>query len=157
MLERATACLKSGAARETLRCVAKAPKSKRMLHSTFWSHGAGDLDLPPWATSMFPIPLDLPLRHDDKSGVQHGVQTGQDQRGQHVGHGLTDGVFLDFLYPQQALALLNKHNAQQWQRWEKRNARRLPDGFVVASRGYASKSKTAKAKRAAKLEREQME
>ena len=40
--------------------------------------------------------------------------------------------------PPQAPAWLQRAHAQQWQRWERRNARRLPDGFVVAARGYAS-------------------
>ena len=154
MLERATACLKSGAARESLRCASKAaPRSKRLLHSTFWNHGAGDLDLPPWALSMLPMPTDLPLRGDDKSSVQ----IGREQQTGYVGHGMADGVFLDFLYPQQALALLHRRSMQQGQRWEKRNVKRLPDGFVVASRGYASRTKTAKARRAAKELRSQEE
>lgn len=121
-----------------------------MLHSTFWSHGAGDLDLPPWAVAMLQTPADLPFRRDDKRGDADEGRIGDGHKAQQSGQGMTDGIFLDFLYPQQALALLHKRSNQQSQRWEKRNARRLPDGFVVASRGYASRSRTAKAKRAAK-------
>lgn len=105
-----------------------------MLHSTFWSHGAGDLDLPPWAVSMLSKPSDLPLRHDSDRGP--GTRS---RKKAHVP--APDGVFLDFLYPPQALALLQRVSAaQKLQRWERRNMRRLPEGFIVASRGYASRS-----------------
>lgn len=119
-----------------------------MLHSTFWNHGAGDLELPSWAVSMFPMPTDLPLKSgNDKNGGTNERRSRSEQQGQQHGHGMADGVFLDFLYPQQALALLHKRSVQQSQRWEKRNARRLPDGFIVASRGYASRSRTANPRR----------
>ena len=135
MLERATACLKTGAARDSLRCTQKASKSRRMLHSTFWNHGAGALDLPPCAVSMLPMPSDLPLKHD--SDILSGVRSRKKTQPKVA----TDGVFLDFLYPPQALAWLQRASKpQHTQRWEKRNIGRLPDGFVVASRGYTSSS-----------------
>lgn len=132
MLERATACLKAGA-RESLKCAQQAPRSKRRLHSTFWAHGAGGLDLPPWAVSMLPMPTDLPLKHDNikqKASTGSGSSFALPQ----------EGVFLDFLYPPQALAWLHRTNGQCWERWERRNARRLPEGFIQASRGYSSRS-----------------
>ncbi|KAK5676386.1 hypothetical protein LTS10_011199 [Elasticomyces elasticus] len=101
-----------------------------MLHSNFWQHGAGDLDLPPWAVSMYPMPPDLPLkrcdspRHDTVQATEPAVAG--------------DGPFLDFLYPPQALALLKRSSGHQW---ERRNATRLPEGFVQASRGYASQAR----------------
>ena len=106
-----------------------------MLHSTFWNHGAGALDLPPWAVSILPMPADLPLKHDsDISSDARRRRKTQPRVG-------TDRVFLDFLYPPQALAWLQRASTQQQMHtWEKRNIRRLPDGFVVASRGYTSNS-----------------
>lgn len=46
MLERAAGCLESGSLRRLLPGSKKPMKTQRMLHSTFWIHGAGDLDLP---------------------------------------------------------------------------------------------------------------
>ena len=111
-----------------------------MLHSTFWNHGAGDLEIPPWALSMFPMPPDLPLKGNNTSSChasKNKIWTNELRASSGVG---SEGVFLDFLYPQQALAWLQRANGQQWQRWEKRNARRLPEGFILATRGYASRS-----------------
>ncbi|KAK4541811.1 hypothetical protein LTR36_007343 [Oleoguttula mirabilis] len=157
MLERAKACLKSGA-RDSLRCAPTAPRSKRLLHSTFWKHGAGDLDLPLWAMSTCQMPPDLPLRHDDT-------------RRRHVGGDVkevksrpsapADGLFLDFLYPPQALAWMHKvaGRGPAWERWERRNARRLPEGFVQTSRGYTSRAyaQAARPKADAAQEQEQQQ
>lgn len=146
MLERAKACLKSGA-RDSLRCAHTTPRSNRMLHSAFWNHGAGDLDLPPWAVSMLPMPTDLPLKNGN-TWQQHRAVSGE---GEEVvksdSTALSDGVVLDFLYPPQALAWMHRANGQAWERWERRNARRLPDGFVQTSRGYASRGYAQTARR----------
>ena len=78
MLERAGACLKAGA-RDSLKCasaVKKAARSQLQLHQTFWSHGAGDLGLPPYAISNTP-PHDLPLRHDSTTGRSKRVARSQ--------------------------------------------------------------------------------
>lgn len=104
-----------------------------MLHSSFWEHAARDLDLPPWALWGHRVSSGLPLGRDDSDrGTARKSQNGKSNT-------TTEGLFLDFLYPPPALAVLQRANGQQWQRWERRNARRLPDGFVVASRGYASR------------------
>jgi len=52
-----------------------------------------------------------------------------------------ESPFLDFLYPPQALALLHRNGSHPAERWERRNERRLPKGFIQANRGYASKAK----------------
>ncbi|KAF2165031.1 hypothetical protein M409DRAFT_67345 [Zasmidium cellare ATCC 36951] len=132
--ERATACLKAGA-RDSLKCAQQAPRSKRRLHSTFWAHGAGGLDLPPWAVSMPPTPTDLPLK-DDSTGAKQ-TSCSRSPPCSILPH---DGVFLDFLYPPQALAWLHRSQAQCCERWERRNARRLPEGFVQVPRGYSVRS-----------------
>jgi pentatricopeptide repeat-containing protein PET309 len=51
-----------------------------------------------------------------------------------------ESPFLDFLYPPQALALLHRHGSHHLERWERRNERRLPKGFVQANRRYSSKA-----------------
>ncbi|TLD08058.1 hypothetical protein E2P81_ATG10315 [Venturia nashicola] len=48
--------------------------------------------------------------------------------------------FLDFLYPPQALALLHRNGSHHMERWERRNERRLPKGFVQANRRYSSRA-----------------
>lgn len=50
MLERTAGCLESGSLRRLLPSSKKSLKSRRTLHSSFWHHGAGDLELSPlWA------------------------------------------------------------------------------------------------------------
>ena len=111
-----------------------------MLHSTFWNHGAGALDLPPWALSMFPMPADLPLKHDNTTPYQSKRRKSKQRETALSAKAVPDGIFLDFLYPPQALAWLQRTSGQQLSRWERRNLMRLPEGFVVTSRGYSSKS-----------------
>lgn len=109
-----------------------------MLHSTFWNHGAGGLELPAWAMSMLPNMQGRSVKSRDISHshrkTERRIQT-EYMRGSSA---VFEGVFLDFLYPPQALAWLQKASVQQWQRWERRNARRLPEGFIVAARAYSS-------------------
>ncbi|KAF7196943.1 Pentatricopeptide repeat-containing protein [Pseudocercospora fuligena] len=140
MLERAGACLKAGA-RDSLKCASaakKAARSQRQLHQTFWSHGAGDLGLPPYAISTTP-PHDLPLRHG--STTARSKRLARDQKSE-TSHLPPDGVYLDFLYPPQALAWASRVNGQLKEPWEKRNARRLPEGFGQASRRYSSRPRS---------------
>lgn len=147
MLERATACLKVGA-RDSLRCACHGPRSRRMLHSTFWTHGAGDLDLPPWALSLLPTPSDLPLKDQSES------ETRSRRLQRTPKTPAPDPLFLDFLYPPQALAWLHRGKSQQLERWEKRDMKRLPEGFVQASRSYSSRSYTNATNSAVEAEEE---
>ncbi|KXS94668.1 hypothetical protein AC578_4887 [Pseudocercospora eumusae] len=138
MLERAGACLKAGA-RASLksRCAAsaakKAARSQRQLHQAFWTHGAGDLGLPPYASSTTPT-HDLPLRHDSTAATSK--RAARDQKSE-TSHLPSDGVYSDFLYPPQALACASRAHGQLKEPWERRNARRLPEGFVQAPRRYS--------------------
>ncbi|KAI7268549.1 hypothetical protein KC345_g7649 [Hortaea werneckii] len=146
MLERAKACLHSGA-RDSLRCAQSAPghhhhhhphRSTRTLHSSFWTHGAGDLELPPWLLSSNPA-HGLPA-HGDSSGGNSGIRKRRGRECTATVEASDGSLFLDFLYPPQALAWLNKTSGQPREKWEGRNARRLPDGFVQTNRGYASRA-----------------
>ncbi|KAI7158987.1 hypothetical protein KC349_g4483 [Hortaea werneckii] len=146
MLERAKACLHSGA-RDSLRCAQSAPghhhhhyhhRSTRTLHSSFWTHGAGDLELPPWLLSS--NPAHGLSAHGDSSGGKSGIRKRRGRESTATVEASDGSLFLDFLYPPQALAWLNKTGGQPREKWEGRNARRLPDGFVQTSRGYTSRA-----------------
>lgn len=113
MLERASACLES-----SIWCSRNAQKrvasSKRLLHSTFWNHGASYLD-------HFPYNFDY--RRDGTSSVTNDVaDTTTAVR--------PDSPFLDFLYPTQALALLSRSCNPPADRPRRRT--------VVGSRQYSS-------------------
>ena len=86
MLERVAGCLESGG-RSLLRG-RQALRTKRMLHSAFWHHGAGDLNLPPY---MLPSML---------------VDTSQSKPAIADPTSLPDGFLLDFLYPPKTKAFL---------------------------------------------------
>lgn len=137
MLERATACLDSGA-RLSIRCARRASRSNRSLSSNFWNHGASELDLLPWAAACnSQAAIDV---HDTHQRYR-ARQTSKDEN--ITNSNPTEGPFLDFLYPPQALALLRRTNNRHMEKWEKRNERRLPRGFVHATRRYSSKSTKA--------------
>ncbi|TKA30052.1 hypothetical protein B0A50_02771 [Salinomyces thailandicus] len=150
MLERAKACLQSGA-RDSVRCAQSVSdphrpwhcRSKRKLHASFWNHGAGDLDLPPWALPP-PSPsgpLSIPrLKHDDKKRDMHGTGRDHDEESAPTSIASDGGLFLDFLYPPQALYWLSRTAGRPWERWERRDSKRLPDGFIQTSRAYASRA-----------------
>ena len=131
MLERAKACLRSGV-REPLRCAnGISPRTARLLHSTFWSHGAGDLDLSPWAVPMSAVPHDLLLRHDRPTPSSKVFETST------VDSAPEKGVFLEFLYPSQALSASSRMSGQYWEKCERRNTRRPPGAFMHGLRGNA--------------------
>ncbi|TKA60617.1 hypothetical protein B0A55_12562, partial [Friedmanniomyces simplex] len=86
------------------------------------------------------MPSDLPLRPYD-SPRAGGGGSGGSKRPADKGTVLvtsTDGAFLDFLYPPQALAWAKRMSGLQR---EQRNAKRLPEGFAQPSRGYASRAR----------------
>lgn len=106
------------------------------MGSTFWNHGAGDLDPAPWTTTHTQHPtLDV---HGSTTQPRRASKKEQETR---VNSTPVESPFLDFLYPPQALALLHRNGSHPAERWERRNERRLPKGFIQANRGYASKAK----------------
>lgn len=73
-------------------------RSRRHLHSAFWTHGAGNIDLPSWWM--------LFLQNSDSaqgscSNKYHGNPTAILSRG-------LEEIFLDFLYPARTLALIRR-------------------------------------------------
>lgn len=142
MLERASSCFKAGA-RDSFKCATtkqKTPRSKRQLHLAFWTHGAGDLGVPPHPHALATTPpCDVLLRNDSTTSPRATRSCYQPRLT--PTKPVSDGIFLDFLYPPPALAWLNRVNTQPKERWEKRNATRLPEGFIQASRGFSSRSR----------------
>ncbi|MCJ1402106.1 hypothetical protein MMC11_005325 [Xylographa trunciseda] len=98
MLERATGCLKDGG-RRLLRLNSRSIRTRRSLHSAFWCHGAGDIDLPSWWISLLQQPPPEKITHS-----QSIVDTAKNC----LSAGLLDGGFLDFLYPAKTLSLIHK-------------------------------------------------
>lgn len=93
MLEWASTCLETGG-RQLLRPRKPCLRTRRMLHSTFWHHGASDLALPFWwpTASVFGRTIgDV----DDSRHSNSSIKT-------------TEGPCLEFLYPAKTLALLRK-------------------------------------------------
>jgi pentatricopeptide repeat-containing protein PET309 len=142
MLERATACLDTGA-RLSIRCARRASKRNSSLGPNFWSHAASDLELSPWAATSSAHQQSPPLDvHGSKQRHQHAPKPTRDET--IANEDPSDGPFLDFLYPPQALALLRQNGNHRVERWETRNERRLPKGFVHANRRYSSKARSEK-------------
>jgi pentatricopeptide repeat-containing protein PET309 len=90
-----------------------------MLHSAFWVHGAGELDLPPWWTQIF-------RKLKDKEETARSRD----------GSGLVDGLFLDFLYPRKTVAFIQQCSAYGVERWESRLY--SPASIVKGRRTYTS-------------------
>lgn len=129
MLERASTCLDTGL-RLSLRAGRRTPKSCRLLHSSFWNHGAGDLELPPWA---------MPV--NNRLGKQgHRIsKPGEGDSSDTQCSALPEGLFLDFLYPPQALAFMARSSGGADRRERRQQAR----STVAGLRGYSSMTKSA--------------
>ena len=88
MIERAAGCLEKGGTCLS-RAVSRNPlRSHRLIRSTFWAHGAGNIDLPAWWIAL----LQLPQAKDTSKSVQDTARP----------------KFLDFLYPSATLAFAEK-------------------------------------------------
>ncbi|KAF2713271.1 TPR-like protein [Pleomassaria siparia CBS 279.74] len=96
MLERATTCLETG--RHLLRTPIQYSRGRRTPPPSFWHHGASDLNTPIWWAST----ETAECANGDNSGERK-TQSGTSIRG--------NGLFLDFLYPAKASALLQRLNA----------------------------------------------
>ncbi|KAL8709902.1 MAG: hypothetical protein Q9225_007379 [Loekoesia sp. 1 TL-2023] len=95
MIERATTCLETGG-KHILRIPNTPFRTHRHLHSAFWSHGAGDINLPAWWHAF----LQVPPSHSQWLSKGDTRRIASDN----VGLG-----FLDFLYPVQTLAFIRKY------------------------------------------------
>ena len=125
MLERTAGCLESGSLRRLLPGSKKALKSRRELHSGFWTHGAIDLELSPlWAALIRgPDSLDQSCDQDQKSSIGQG------------------GMLLDFLYPAGTIRFLRQYSG--WG-FDRQDGRRSIAGLAkLGHRLYTSSAKDA--------------
>ncbi|KAK0128936.1 hypothetical protein ONS95_000880 [Cadophora gregata] len=99
MLERTAGCLESGSLRRLLPASKKAMKSRRTLHSSFWTHGASDLETSSLWTAL--VQIAAPAEQLGGRDVQ------QQQRPAALGNA---GLLLDFLYPAGTLNLLRQYS-----------------------------------------------
>lgn len=96
MLERASTCLETGG-RRLLRAPKACIRSRRSLHSTFWRHGAMDLKLPIWWSSVAACDRTAVNGTDDDVGGKSSEASKA-----------FEGQLLDFLYPAKTLALIRR-------------------------------------------------
>lgn len=104
MLERATGCLESGSLRRLLPASRSSVKSRRTLHSGFWSHGASD-DISTLWTVLVRGPESLEQQHREKHRM--GPAAASSNTG-----------LLDFLYPTAALNLIRRYSSWGVERQE---------------------------------------
>lgn len=99
MIERLAGCLNLGgpsALRGNLK--SRECRSRRHLHSAFWFHGAGSINLPAWWILLLQTPSSLNDSHytkpspESKPTIMSGIQD----------------IFLDFLYPVHTLAQIRR-------------------------------------------------
>lgn len=139
MIERVAKCLEIGG-QIALRGSKKELRSRRHLHSAFWSHGAGNIDLPAWWILLLQTPESV---HEPSSNKRVG----------HLREAVSSGlhnIFLDFLYPVQTLALIRRlkrsSNAHQH---AAQNAKRYSRSYASIAKDFISGAKAVKAEEAA--------
>jgi pentatricopeptide repeat-containing protein PET309 len=122
MLERTAGCLESGTLRRLLPASKKSTKSRRTLHSGFWTHGAADLELSPLWTAL--------VRASDLVEHQEGAKA------QRKNNAVQNTLLLDFLYPAGTLNFLRNYSG--W--WADRPDGRYPRGLLgrLGHRQYTS-------------------
>lgn len=123
MLERTAGCLESGSLRRLVPTSRKSVKSRRSLHSTFWNHGAVDIELSPLWAALVRGPQSTNESGDDKTSIA------------------TGGYLLEFLYPTGTINIL-----RQYSRWgiDRQEARHTRAGLGrLGQRLYTSSAKGA--------------
>ena len=98
MLERTAGCLEPGSLRRILPGSRKPLKSRRLLHSTFWDHGAIDSKMSPLWMTLIREP-ELIDEQDEKIPLST--------------INASSGTFLDFLYPLKALKFIRRYSIQR--------------------------------------------
>ncbi|KAE8443839.1 hypothetical protein EG329_001346 [Mollisiaceae sp. DMI_Dod_QoI] len=124
MLERTAGCLESGSLRRLLPASRKTLKSRRTLHSGFWTHGGGDIELSPFWAAL--VQAATPPEQHDESCTAKVLS----------GHG---GILLDFLYPAGTLNFLRQYSIWGSDRAEGRWPR-----YGVARIGHRQYTSSAK-------------
>ena len=121
MIERAVGWLHTGQ-RAALRGSKKNFRSRRHLHSAFWSHGAGNIDLPSWWMLFL---QNSGSAQEPCSSKRHEIPTSA------LSSGLQE-IFLDFLYPVHTLALIRRL------KWSTNAQNRAAQNIKHCSRSYTS-------------------
>ncbi|CZR62420.1 related to coxI translation protein CYA5 [Phialocephala subalpina] len=131
MLERTAGCLESGSLRRLLPASRKSLKSCRTLHSGFWTHGGGDIELSPFWAAL--VEAATPQQPDESSAART-----------MSGH---TGMLLDFLYPAGTLNFLRQYSIwgfdRQDGRWRHGVARIGQRQYTSSAKDSISKSDTS--------------
>ena len=111
----------------------KSPRTRRYLHSTFWSHGAGEMNLPALSIMLLRSPQEEapPLTSRRLSTARTILSY------------VADGGFLEFLYPFQTLAIVRKIINRDKSRSESRRGIRCAPNKLRAFSSMASDSTNA--------------
>ncbi|KAL8853841.1 MAG: hypothetical protein Q9221_001312 [Calogaya cf. arnoldii] len=126
MIERVTACLENGG-KHVLRRISK-QQTHRSLHSAFWSHGAGKIDLPSWWLALLQVPSSPNQTWSFNKSAPDVPQTTPNAFG-----------LLDFLYPGETLAFIRKFMSGNASAVRHRRRSRL---LLQRSRTYTSAAET---------------
>lgn len=109
MLERTAGCLETGSLRRLLPGSPRPLKVRRMLHSTFWNHGAIELEHSPLWMALIRGPESVVDEHNEKC-----VKSVSNA---------SAGGFLDFLYPGGAIRLIRRYSLWKYDTQEIQRAR----------------------------------
>ena len=119
-----------------LRGSKKKSRSRRHLHSAFWSHGAGNIDLPSWWMLFL---QGSGSTQEPRSSKKHGSPTAA------LSSGLQE-IFLDFLYPVHTLALIRRlkrstnaqHHAAQTIKLYSRSYTSVAADFINGAKAFGT-------------------
>ena len=131
MIERAIGWLDFGG-RAVLRGSKKQSRCRRHLHSAFWSHGAGNIDLPSWW--MLFLQSSSSARNSRQNRA-HRTATAA------LSSGLQE-IFLDFLYPAHTLALIRRlKRSTNAQRHAAQNIKQCSRSYTSIAAGFINGAK----------------
>ena len=131
MIERAIGWLDSGG-RAVLRGSKKQSRCRRHLHSAFWSHGAGNIDLPSWWMLFLQSPSSA---RNSLQNRAHRTATAA------LSSGLPE-ILLDFLYPTHTLALIRRlKRSTNAQRHAAQNIKQCSRSYTSIAAGFINGAK----------------
>ena len=124
MIESAANCLKHGG-RCPLHLPRKSPRTQRYLHSTFWSHGASEINLPAWWIML----LRSPQREEPHWASRRLAAARK------ILSCVAESGFLGFLYPPRTLAIVQQILSRDKARLDNRQGIRCAS---ITSRTFSS-------------------
>ena len=135
MIERAAEWVYTGG-RVVLPSSKKNFRSRRHLHSAFWSHGAGNIDLPPWWILFL---QNIDTAQENRPSRSH-------RRSKAAFSSGLQELFLDFLYPVHTLALIRRlkqsttahHHAAQNIKQCSRSYTSIAANFLNGAKAFAT-------------------